>query len=65
MKTRHSTVFRNDYKGYSLESRLHFRVHAALSQLKASDTEASGTTAENVDAVMGNIEDTVQGAVDQ
>ena len=27
-------IFRKDFKGYSLESRLHFRVHAAKLQLK-------------------------------
>lgn len=57
-------VFRNDYKGYSLESRLHFRVHAALSQLKATDSETNGTAAENADAVMGNMEDNAQEIVE-
>jgi hypothetical protein len=32
-------AFRNNYKGYSLESRLHFRLHAALSQIKSANGE--------------------------
>lgn len=30
---------KNNYKGYSLESRLHFRLHAALSQIKSANGE--------------------------
>ena len=35
---------RNNYKGYSLESRLHFRLHAALSQIKSASGEGDATT---------------------
>lgn len=31
--------FRNNYKDYSMESRTHFRVHAALAKLKADQEE--------------------------
>lgn len=43
---------RNNYKGYSLESRLHFRIHAALTQLKSLNGDAS-CEVENGEMVMG------------
>ena len=50
---------RNNYKGYSLESRLHFRIHAALSQLKTA-TEDSGAEVENGEMVMDGFPDEFQ-----
>ena len=37
---------RNNYKGYNLESKLHFRVHSVLSQIKMN---GSSDSADNVD----------------
>lgn len=46
---------KNNYKGYSLESRLHFRIHAALSQLKAP-TEETGPEADDGEMVMSGLD---------
>ncbi|XP_046644952.1 tetratricopeptide repeat protein 39B-like isoform X2 [Daphnia pulicaria] len=46
---------KNNYKAYSLESRLHFRIHAALSQLKAP-TEETGLEADNGEMVMSGLD---------
>ncbi len=46
---------RNNYKGYSLESRLHFRIHATLSQLKAP-TEETGPEADYGEMVMSGLD---------
>lgn len=50
---------RNNYKGYSLESKLHFRIHAALSQLKTSNGDPV-PEADNGDSVMGGLSDGFQ-----
>jgi hypothetical protein len=50
---------RNNYKAYSLESRLHFRIHAALSQLKAP-TEETGPEADYGEMVMSGLDSEFQ-----
>ncbi|XP_046440648.1 tetratricopeptide repeat protein 39B-like [Daphnia pulex] len=50
---------KNNYKGYSLESRLHFRIHAALSQLKAP-TEETGPEADYGEMVMSGLDSEFQ-----
>jgi hypothetical protein len=46
--------FRNDFKDYSLQSRLHFRIHAAQNDIKAREKSAkkagspSGLEVDNV-----------------
>ena len=37
-------VFRNDFKEYSLQSRLHFRIHAAQTDLRAREKKAGPST---------------------
>ena len=38
---------RNNYKGYSLESKLHFRVHSILSQIKVNGPPESADNPDN------------------
>ena len=41
----HFPLHRHNYKEYSMESRTHFRIHAALSKLKADTSDQGETTA--------------------